>query len=235
MPLNVGKAMSALALGSGLLANAPPSFAFPPYRSTDADTADPDTLELRVGVIAAFDGKTQFTAPALRVNYGLPGKIELTSELEYAPQDGAFGDGATGFKWVPVFGDTLSFGIETLALLPIRPGDSGAGWESQLLASYRKESLRLHMNVGAFQDTRAIAAENGWRASMLVEFPRPGWRPGLELFAKQVDGKPVAISAGIGGIFHLGIYEIRTGLHVGLSKQAPDLRLNLWISSAFPF
>lgn len=234
MPLNVRMIIAILALSGGLFANVQASYAFPPYRSTDADTADPHALELRAGVVAEFDGKTQFTVPALRVNYGLPGKVELISEIEYVPEVGEFGDGAAGFKWVPFFGKTLSFGVETLALLPIRPGDAGMGWESQLLATYRKEDFRLHMNAGAFQDSRAAFDENGWRASALVEFPRAGWRPGLELFAKQVDGKAAAVSAGIGGIFDFGSFEIRTGLHAGLSKQAPDLRLNLWISSAFP-
>ena len=39
-------------------------------------------------------------------------------------------DGELGFKWAPSFGD-LNYGIETLALLPVRSGDSGIGMESQ--------------------------------------------------------------------------------------------------------
>ncbi len=66
------------------LVEPPPASAFPPYRTTDADTADPYTLELRVGLIKANqkDGDTEVAAPLLRANFGLPNKFELISEFE---------------------------------------------------------------------------------------------------------------------------------------------------------
>ena len=214
-----------------------PASAFPPYRSTDADTADPDTLELRVGLVKLEREKseTEVITPSLRANFGLRNKVELISEFEYLPEESAFGDGAAGFKWVPLFGSTLSMGIETLALLPVRPGDNGVGVESQLLATYWSDEFRLHINAGGFHDPRVSPSEDGWRASLLAEFPREGYRPGVELFAKEIESQPVDVRAGVGLIYDMGSYALRTGLHVGLTKEAPDVSFNLWIATTVPF
>lgn len=219
------------------LVGSPPAYAFPPYRSTDADTADPYTLELRVGLIKADHeaGDTEVAAPLLRANFGLPNKFELISEFEYLPEDGEFGDGAAGFKWVPLFGSTWSFGIETLALLPVRPGDDGVGVEAQLLSTFWSERYRLHVNAGGFHDARVSRSEDGWRASLLAEFPREGYRPGIELFAKKVDNESTDVRAGVGIIYDIGSFDIRTALHVGLTDEAPDVSFNLWISTKLPF
>ena len=216
-----------------LLMLALPAAAFPPYRSTDADTADPYTLELRLGLVKADreNGETEVAAPLLRANFGLANKFELISEFEYLPEDGEFGDGAAGFKWVPLFNSTWSFGIETLALLPVRPGDDGLGVESQLLATFWSPRVRVHANAGGFHDARVSPAEDGWRASLLAEFPREGYRPGLELFAKEVENESTDVRAGVGIIYDIGSFDIRTALHVGLTDAAPDVSFSLWIST----
>jgi hypothetical protein len=212
-----------------------PAFAFPPYRSTDADTADPNTLELRIGLIKweHDSGESETATPLWRANVGLGNKVEIISEFEYLPRKGEFGDAAAGIKWIPFFGGPVSFGNETLFLLPVRPGDARIGVESQLLATYWHDDFRVHFNAGGFHDPRTESDENGWRGSVLAEFPRAGYRPGLELFAKQVDGEPVDARAGFGGIFDLGAFEVRTGVHAGLTERAPDLSFNLWIATAF--
>lgn len=210
-----------------------PAGAFPPYHSTDADTADPYALELRAGLVKVERDRdeTEVVTPLLRANFGLPNKFELLSEFEYLPDDGEFGGGAVGIKWVPVFGSTLSFGIETLALLPVRPNDAGIGVESQLLGTYWSEHVRVHVNAGGFHDGRVTPAEEGWRASLLAEFPRDGYRPGVELFAKQVENEPVDVRAGVGIILDVGAFDIRTALHAGLTNEAPDISFNLWITT----
>ncbi|MGD9728772.1 MAG: hypothetical protein AB7V39_20665, partial [Nitrospiraceae bacterium] len=161
MRLACGLAALILAASSGV----GPVEAFPPYRSTDAGTADPYSLEMRLGLgrIEVDDGKTGFTAPLLRANLGLPGSLEIISELEYEPSDDALGDGAAGFKWIPVTG-AFSLGAETLALLPVRHAHSGIGIESQLVATYRTDNLRVHVNAGGFSDPRGAQTETGWRA-----------------------------------------------------------------------
>ena len=222
---------------SGLCANIAPAFAFPPYRSTDADTADPSTLELRIGFIKwEYDnGESEASTPLWRANIGLGNKVELISEFEYVPKKGAFGDAAAGIKWIPFFGGTFSFGNETLFLLPVRPGDTGLGVESQLLATYWGYDVRVHFNAGGFHDPRTRLEENGWRGSVLAEFPRAGYRPGIELFAKQVEGDPVDARAGVGILFDVGLFEVRTGVHAGLTERAPNVSINFWIAKAIPF
>ena len=82
---------------------APRAGAFPPYKTTDADTADPYNLELRLGLVQVEreGGATEYVSPLLRTNFGLPNKVELISEFEYRPEEHEFGDGAFGIKWAP--------------------------------------------------------------------------------------------------------------------------------------
>ncbi len=211
-----------------------PAQAFPPYRSTDAGTADPYSLEMRLGLgrVEVDNGETGYTAPLLRANLGLPGNLELISELEYEPSDNALGDGAAGFKWVPITGP-IGLGAETLALLPVRHTHSGIGIESQLVATYRTDNLRVHVNAGGFSDPRGAQTETGWRASTLTEMVRPGYRVGFEIFAKKVTGKPTDARAGVGLIYDLKGFDIRTGVHVGLTRGAPDAVASLWIAKSF--
>ena len=222
-----------------LAIHAPPAGAFPPYKTTDADTADPYTLELRLGLLQATrgGGKTEYASPLLRANFGLPNKLELISEFEYLPEEDEFGDGAVGFKWAPLQG-TPSFGIETLALLPVRDGDSGVGVESQLVATWHRpgERLRVHINAGGFHDPRGADTDNGWRASALMELMgNSAFRPGMELFAKQISGEDADVRLGVGVIKDVGPFEIRTALHAGLTDEAPDVVFNLWLSVKIPF
>ena len=214
-----------------------PAFAFPPYRSTDANTADPYTLEVRLGLIRLNDTRsgTEILSPLSRINFGLPTKIELISEFEYLPERAQLGDGAFGAKWVPIFGPALSIGVETLALLPVRPGDQGLGLESQLVVTFWSDEMRVHVNAGGVTDARVSPSEDGWRASILVEFLHDQYRPGVELFAKQIEGDQADIRLGAGLIYDLGRFDFRTGIHAGLTEKAPKLSFNFWIATEFPF
>lgn len=210
--------------------------AAPPYKTTDADTADPNTVEVRVGFIQAEwkNGENEYLSPLLRTNLGLPNKIELVSEFEYLTQENEFGGGALGVKWIPVFGG-FSFGIETLALLPVRPNDKGVGVESQFLATWRNTNSRVHVNAGGFHDPRPHETENGWKASVLTEMTSSQFRPGIELVTKQKNGEGIDVRIGAGFIRAIGNYEVRSGIHFGLSHEAPDVAINLWISTKLPF
>lgn len=236
MSLRMGLRYIIVFVLSAQLFYATPIWAFPPYKTTDADTADPYTLELRLGLIQLEreDGVNEYISPLLRTNFGLPNKVELISEFEYLPEADEFGDGAVGFKWVPVFG-TFSLGIETLVLLPVRRGDDGAGIESQLLATWRNDDMQVHINAGGFHDARTSLTEDGWRASVLTEVTYDRFRPGIELFAKQVNGEDADVRMGTGVRIDMGRFDIRSGIHFGLTHEAPDVVFNLWISTKFPF
>lgn len=61
-----------------------PAAASPPYRSTDAGTADPWVFEARLGLLRLRRdrGDTLYSSPLLRLNFGLPRGVELISELD---------------------------------------------------------------------------------------------------------------------------------------------------------
>lgn len=208
--------------------------AFPPYRSTDAETADPWTLEGRLGVVRLKRDHEQsaYTSPLWRVNLGLPHKLELVTEGEYSASDEKLGDAVIGFKWTP-YVQALSLGIEALALLPVS-SEGGAGTEIQLIATQRWAPIFLHINGGGFYDSRPGTTEKGWRASLLTEAQLGRWRPGVELFAKQVNEGAVEPLAGAGVIVRLGPIDLRAGVHVGIADAATDLMANFWIASKLP-
>lgn len=224
-------------IGSALVAvlSVVPANAFPPYRSTDAGTADPWAFETRFGVLRLRRdrGDNVYSSPLLRLNLGLPRAVELISELEVRPGNGGLTDAALGAKWVPVRG-RWSLGTETLLLLPV-PKAGGLGIESQLVVTYRDRAgrLRLHLNGGGFYDGRVEAAEKGWRASALVEIKSGRCRPGLEVFARKIGAAPVEVLVGPGVIVDVGRLDIRLGVHVGLTAAAPDVVLDAWTSTSF--
>ena len=212
-----------------------PALAFPPYRSTDAETADPWALEGRLGLLRLTRdaGENTYTTPLLRVNFGFPHRLELTTELEYEPADQRLGDAAAGLKWVPYFKE-LSLGIETLALLPVTT-EGGAGVELSLLATRRWRPVRVHANLGGFYDSRPNPLEKGWRGGLLGEIDVGGFRPGLELFGKQVLDERVALQAGVGVIVKAGPVDVRAGAHAGLTSAAPDFVASLWVAASHSF
>lgn len=225
---------SLLMLALGVVVFAAPAAAFPPYRSTDAGTADPWAFEARLGVLRLRRdrGESVYSSPLLRLNFGLPRGVELITELEVRPGRGGLADAALGAKWAPVRG-RWSLGTETLLLLPV-PKTGGTGVESQLVLTYRDDGrgLRLHLNGGGFYDGRPEPAEQGWRASALAEVRRGRYRPGLEVFARKIGSEPVEVLLGPGVIVDMGRVDVRLGLHVGLTAAAPDVVLDAWTATA---
>jgi len=226
------------ALASAMCVCAPtPASAFPPYRSADATPPTPYELGVRLGVgrLQWDQGRSGVTAPLLRASLGLPDGFEVISQLEYAPRENRIGDGALGGKWATAVTDTVSLGVETFALLPVRPSTGGVGVESLLVATVRGDGRRLHLNVGGFHDPRAGPAQSGWRASALAEVvPRPGQRVGFEVFGKDSDRGRPDLRAGLGLIQDFGRFDVRTAVHVGLSPAAPDVVTSLWVTTRFP-
>jgi hypothetical protein len=219
-------------LGIGLLfVGCNSAQAFPPYRTTDAETAGDDTLETRIGLlrIQVRDSHSTRRTPLSRINYGIGPHFEVISELEYAIDERELDEGALGFKWARLE-DGRGFGVETLILLPVRSDLDGAGIESQVIRTWQQERSRVHVNAGAFYDPRGSSTERGWRASALAEFPRDQLRPGVELFVRDSNTTDTRMQAGVGLIATLERVEIRTGLHVGLNDAAPDLEASVWLS-----
>ncbi len=224
-----------LLTGALLLTFPQPVRAFPPYRSTDADTAAPRTLEARLGALRVENerGGNAYSSPLLRLNFGLPAPVELISEFEYRADEGRTAEAAVGFKWVPIRRG-VSVGVETLTLLPVSSRHRGAGVESQILATWAIERARLHVNGGGFYDGRPEDTESGWRASALAEFPHGRIRPGLEIFAKRTASEAEQVLVGSGVIVDIGRFDVRVGVHAGLTAAAPDATASLWVTTKFP-
>jgi hypothetical protein len=227
--------LAVLLTGASAALVLPAAGAFPPYRTTDADTAGAGVVQLRLGLlrIQRDNARSRRSTPLTRANFGIGEHFELVSELEYAPDDRKLAEGALGFKWARRNGHG-GIGVETLALLPVHSGQTGAGIESQLVATRERESWRLHINGGAFYDPRSAATERGWRASVLAEFPRGRWRPGVELFAKRRRGDAAHVQAGVGLLADLPRLQVRAGLHAGLNDAAPDLEASVWLAWSWP-
>jgi hypothetical protein len=207
------------------------ALAFPPYRTTDAETAGDDTLEARIGLLRlqVRDSHSTRKTPLSRINYGIGSHFEVVSELEYAIDEHELDEGALGFKWAKL-AEGRGIGVETLLLLPVRSELSGVGVETQLIRTWQQQRSRVHVNAGAFYDPRGTATERGWRASALAEFPRDRLRPGVELFVRDSNTTDTRLQAGVGLIASLPRVEIRTGLHVGLNDAAPDLEASVWLA-----
>lgn len=224
------RAFRAIALTAAACGGAP-ALAFPPYETTDAETAGTSAIEFRLGLLDVEEtgSDTERHTPLTNLNFGVGPHFEISSELEHSADDHELDGAAVGFKWAAPRG-TVSIGVETLALLPVQSAQSGAGIESQFLVTVEREQWTIHGNGGVFYDPRNDDTERGWRASVLAEFPRDTLRPGVELFIRDSDALETEVQAGAGLIVSLERMEIRTGLHVGLNDAAPDLGANFWLS-----
>jgi hypothetical protein len=223
----------ALAIASlGLIAVS--AHAFPPYKLTDADTADPWTLEARLGLLqyTRDSGHEAYSSPLLRLNLGLPARTELLAETEYSRETDRVEEAAVGAKWIPWAGNP-SFGIEALALLP-RAGETRMGAEASVLMTVREDALLVHVNAGGFDDQRPEHPDRGGRAGLLVETRLGGLRPGAELFAKGPESEPEQVSAGVGLIVPFDSFDLRIGGRFGLTEAAPDFTASIWVSGALP-
>jgi hypothetical protein len=221
---------TAVALGASGGANA-----FPPYRSTDAETAEARHIELRLG-LGDFErehGSTEVISPLLNANVGLPHGFELNSEFEYAPRSHRLADGALGAKWAAPVTEAVSGGVEALALVPVNRASSGVGVEAQVLATLRRKDRFLHLNAGGFHDPRGGSEDSGWRASALLEIPRGRSRIGFELSALGSNRNRRDVRAALGVIHALKRFDIRSGVQVGLTSGAPDVSASLWLSTSF--
>ena len=210
---------------------AEPALSFPPYRTTDADVAEEGVAEFRLGLVKVEreHGENEYFSPLARANLGLGHDLEFITELEYSQDEDRVSDAAVGFKWARLE-TSLGIGVETLALLPVTAGQDGLGVEGQLLATYRTGPFSVHLNAGGFYDGRSAPSERGGRASLLGEVRWGPLRPGLELFAKKVSGEPTVVQLGPGVIIDAGRFDVRAAVHAGLTREAPDLTLSLWVT-----
>jgi len=233
---SLGRRLScASVLVAAAICCAGPAWAFPPYRTTDADVVDPGVAEVRLGLVKVEreNSENEYFSPLLRANLGLGHNLEIGGELEYSQDKDRVSDAAVGLKWARLE-SSLGIGVETLALLPVTASQDGLGVEAQFLSTYRTGVVSLHLNAGGFYDGRPAPSERGGRASLLGEVRWSRLRPGLELFAKKVSGERTVVQLGPGVIIDAGRFDVRAAVHAGLTREAPDLALSFWVSGDFP-
>lgn len=211
-----------------------PAGAFPPYRSTDADTAPPWVLEVRFGILRLRrqERANQYASPLLRTNLGMPSHTELVTEFEYLADEDRVGDAAVGMKWVP-YRKSVNLGLEALALLPVS-NQNGTGAEASFLATREAGPFRAHFNATAFYDPRGSPTERGWKLGLIGEREQGRCRAGMEIFASRIQREKVQALAGPGIILKAGRVDIRSGIHLGLTRESPDVTVSLWITRALP-
>jgi len=86
------------------------------------------------------------------------------------------------------------------------------------------------LEYSADEHNLAEGAKRGWRASLLAEFPLERVRPGVELFVKDTRFEDARVQAGVGVIKQFRHFQLRSGVHLGLSDNAPDVEANLWFA-----
>ena len=118
-----------------------------------------------------------------------------------------------------------------LPLLALHANGAGAFPPYRSTDADAAEPREFQLRLGPRTDD----VEKGWRSSLLAEFPRGDARFGLELFARDAADRPIDIRAGAGVIYSFGATGIRSGLHAGLTRGAPDVSFNLWITRSFTF
>lgn len=211
-----------------------PAFGFPPYQSTDAETATPGSVETRFG--GQWDhqqGSATYSSPLVNINFGLPHDLEIVSELWYQPGVSRVANAATGIKWVPYTSDTIGYAIETIAHLPTTQ-NSNAGVESTLITTMRRDNLLLHINVGGFTDPSPLTNGTGWTTGVLTEVLIGRFRPGLEFFLKKIDSQEIQATMTAGLITEFQHFDVRMGLTTGFTRTTPDISANLWVSAKIP-
>jgi hypothetical protein len=57
---------------------------------------------------------------------------------------------------------------------------------------------------------------------------------GAELFPRKVSSEPTKALAGLGIIVNASSFDVRAGVHVGLTREAPDITVNLWVGWVWP-
>lgn len=218
--------------GICVLAFGLPAIAGPPYRTGDADTVPEGGLGVRVGILRAQReaSSTNYLAPLLRLNLGLTRNAELTSLLDYAPEDGRLGDGGLAFKLVSRE-EGYNIATETLLRLPVSSRQSGIGFESHVLTTIERHPFRVHLSAGGFYDPRRAEVARGWRASMVGERHLGHMRVGMELFLHKAADEQLQVQAGVGFVVPAGRLQVRAGMHAGLTSAAPDIAASVWVTA----
>lgn len=69
----------------------------------------------------------------------------------------------------------------------------------------------------------------------MLELPLKAIRPGAEVFVKKKNGDSADVRIGPGVILDVGPFDVRAGVHAGITENSPDLAFSLWIGFKISF
>jgi hypothetical protein len=221
---------------------ASPARAYRPFDQTDADVAEPRTIELEIGPVGyTHDASGDTFTPSFVFNYGVVSRLELVFDTHHAVIWGGADlarrrralETALLAKVVVREGSLQggvgpSVAFEGGALLPTIPAAGDLGAALTAIASQRWPALTLHVDL---EGDRTRAGTFAFIGGAIVEGPN-AWtvRPVAETFVARDGDGPTTVSGLAGAIWRASahvafdaagrvarqadanVYELRAGL-----------------------
>lgn len=222
------------------------ALAYRPFDSTDAAVADKGVSEVELGLMdfANHRGQNTIAIPNLRYNFGIVTDWEIVAEGALQVSDSSsrrdfelLGP-QLNLKGVLIRGplqgapSPVSLAVETGVLLPETTPDSGFGFESLLIASFRTGPLTWHVNGGGGWQRGSSEGFGVW--GVIVERPvSPALRLAAEINGEFARGAPAQNSVLAGLLWDYRKITFDAGVRFGLSKAAPDVAFTTGLTLHF--
>lgn len=222
------------------------ALAYRPFESTDAAVADKGVSEVELGLVdfANHRGENTIAAPDLRYNYGFATNWELVAEGALQVFDSASSrdfellNPQLNLKGVLINGplqdgrSPVSLAVEVGVLFPETTPDSGFGFESVLVASFRTGKFTWHVNAGGGLQRESSDGFGLW--GVIVERPvSQSLRLAAEFNGEFARGSTAENSALAGLLWDYRKITFDAGVRFGLSKAAPDVAFTTGLTFRF--
>lgn len=222
------------------------ALAYRPFESTDAAVADKGVWEVELGLVDFVNHRGQNTvaSPDLRFNFGFATNWEVVVEGALQVFDSASSrdfellDPQFNLKGVLINGplqegrSPISLAVEAGTLLPETMSDSGFGFQSVLIASFRTGKFTWHVNGGGGLERESLEPLALW--GIVIERPiSKTLRIAAEVNGETVVGSRPDNSALLGLLWDYRKITWDAGVRFGLSKSAPDIAFTTGLTFRF--
>lgn len=222
------------------------ALAFRPFESTDAAVADKGVSEIELGLVdfANHRGQNTIAVPDLKYNFGFATNWEVVAEGALQVFDSASSrdfellNPQLNLKGVLINGPLqdgpwpISLAVETGVLFPETTPDSGFGFQSILVASFRTGKFTWHVNGGGGLQRESADGFALW--GVIVERPvTQSLRLAVEVNGQAGRGATADNSALAGVLWDYGKITFDAGVRFGLSKAAPDVAVTSGLTFRF--
>jgi hypothetical protein len=222
------------------------ALAYRPFFSTDAAVTDQGVSEMELGIFDFTNhrGQNALAVPAVRYNLGFAPNWEIAAEGALQVYDSASSrdmgilDPQLNLKGVLLEGplqegrSPISLALEIGALLPETVRDSGVGFQSVLVGSFRTGEFTWHVNVGGGLERESLDLVGVW--GIIIERPfAKALRIAVELNGESTRGSGPANSALLALLWDHRKVTYDAGVRFGLSKAAPDVAFTMGLTLRF--